>query len=48
MTEPVKPERKPDPSKRKFTCPTCQANAWGKEKLHIWCGDCDKQMKAKT
>jgi hypothetical protein len=31
-------------SKSRFTCPGCQAKAWGKPALHIVCGDCGKTM----
>lgn len=27
-------------TRRKFTCPSCQANLWGKPSLHVICGDC--------
>lgn len=36
--------RKQDKSKVKHTCPSCGVNAWGKEGLHVWCGDCDQQL----
>ena len=28
----------------KFTCPTCQANAWGRASLRLVCGDCNATM----
>lgn len=31
-------------SKTKFTCPACNANAWGKESLLISCADCAEMM----
>lgn len=31
-------------SKIKYTCPTCDANAWGKPALNILCGDCEETM----
>lgn len=33
-------------SKTKYSCPDCQAAAWGKPDLHIVCGDCDIRMEA--
>lgn len=30
-------------NKIKYTCPMCQANAWGKPDLHIACGDCSTE-----
>lgn len=32
-------------SKSKFTCPSCEANAWGKPTLNLICGDCDEEME---
>lgn len=29
-------------TRAKFTCPQCQANAWGKPSLNIICGDCEQ------
>jgi len=38
---------KPRPvSKLKYTCPGCEANAWGKPGLFLRCGDCDVAMVA--
>jgi len=31
-------------SKTKFTCPVCNANAWGKESLLISCAECAEIM----
>jgi hypothetical protein len=31
--------RRRDPSKVKYTCPTCGANAWGKARLALICGN---------
>ncbi len=31
-------------SKVKFTCPDCEANAWGRPGLHLMCGDCETIM----
>lgn len=33
-------------SKTKFTCPGCDANAWGKPELNLVCGDCDETMES--
>jgi hypothetical protein len=30
-------------SKTKYTCPRCNANAWGKPDLHLGCRDCDNE-----
>lgn len=38
------PKPKP-PSKLKYTCPKCKANAWGKPNLEILCGKCSKSRK---
>lgn len=32
-------------SKRKYTCPSCNANAWGKEGLAIVCGECEEAFE---
>lgn len=37
-------EKKPTVSKVKYTCPCCDANAWGKDGLNIGCMDCDEKM----
>ncbi len=42
-TTPEPKEKKPS-SKTKFTCHSCEANAWGKPELRIFCADCDEQM----
>lgn len=34
----------PVKSKVKFTCPSCECNAWGKPTLNLVCGDCDESM----
>lgn len=40
-------EKKPRPnSKVKFTCPGCEASAWGKPTLKIVCGECEEEMEA--
>ncbi|HEY4178391.1 MAG TPA: SprT-like domain-containing protein [Kofleriaceae bacterium] len=33
-------------SKVKYSCPSCDANAWGKPGLHLTCADCDEAMPA--
>ena len=38
--------RKKAASKTKYTCPECDANAWGKPDLNLVCGDCDERMEA--
>jgi hypothetical protein len=40
----AKPKR--PPSKVKFSCPECNANAWGKPSLRIVCEDCEFSMVA--
>lgn len=35
-------------TRAKFTCPNCQANAWGKPTLHLICGDCLQIMTVET
>jgi hypothetical protein len=37
-------KKKPMRSKVKFTCPGCEANAWGKPGLLLRCGECDLPM----
>lgn len=32
-------------SKIKYSCPDCDVNAWGKPKLHIICGECEKRLE---
>lgn len=44
---PAKKETKPS-SKVKYTCPGCEANAWGKPDLHIVCGECEVQLIAES
>jgi ribosomal protein S27E len=29
----------------KFTCPGCEANAWGRSSLNLRCDDCDRPMR---
>ncbi len=38
------PEQKP--TRTKFTCPECGANAWGKASLNLICGDCEVAFEA--
>lgn len=38
--------KKPDMSKVKHTCPSCDARAWAKIGSHLICGDCDAKMVA--
>jgi hypothetical protein len=38
--------KKKSASKTKYTCPSCQLNAWAKPEARLVCGDCDKAMKA--
>ena len=33
-------------SKTRYSCPTCDVNAWGKPGLHIVCGECGERMEA--
>ncbi len=33
-------------SKTRYTCPACQANAWGKPGLSLICGDCEVAFEA--
>ena len=37
---------KKDPSKLKYTCPSCCANVWGKPGLALLCGDCEGERFA--
>lgn len=40
-------ERVKKGSKRvKYTCPTCELNAYGKPDIHIVCGECNETMEA--
>lgn len=32
-------------SKTKYTCPSCDANAWAKPGANLVCGDCDEQLE---
>jgi hypothetical protein len=36
------------PSKVKYTCPGCGANAWGKPDLRLVCGECERSLAAVT
>lgn len=40
----AKAEKKKDPSKTKYTCPQCTANAWAKPGANLICGDCQQKM----
>jgi predicted SprT family Zn-dependent metalloprotease len=31
-------------SKTRYTCPTCETNAWAKPETNLYCGDCQEQM----
>ncbi len=33
-------------SKTRYSCPSCDANAWGEPGLNLRCGDCDEPMDA--
>lgn len=33
-------------SKTKYTCPSCEANAWAKPETNLTCGDCEETMSA--
>jgi len=35
-------------TKTKYTCPVCNLNAWGKNGLHIKCGNCDEILDPET
>lgn len=35
-------------SKTKYTCPDCDAAAWGKPNLYLICGDCECRMEPET
>jgi len=43
-TDDAKVKKPTAASKLKYTCPECDANAWGKPELHITCGDCETRM----
>ncbi len=34
----------PTDTRSKFTCSVCDANAWGKPSLNLFCGDCNRRM----
>ena len=39
----------PDPksaSKTRYTCPSCELNAWAKPGVRLMCGECDEPMAA--
>jgi len=38
--------KKKSASKTRFTCPTCDLNAWAKPGVNLVCGDCDERMEA--
>ena len=37
--------KKKPKSKFKYTCPSCEANIWGKAELNIVCGDCGENFE---
>lgn len=41
----IQPSQKKDPSKIKYSCPSCLINVWGKINLNILCGDCNEIME---
>lgn len=41
----IRDEKAKKSNKVKYTCPGCEANAWGKAGLHIRCGDCDEPLQ---
>ena len=40
--------RKKAASKTKYTCPTCELNAWAKPDVRLICGDCGELMQAEA
>ena len=38
--------KKKSASKTRYTCPTCDSNAWAKPAVNLICGDCDERMEA--
>jgi hypothetical protein len=38
--------KKKSASKTKYTCPTCNVNAWAKPQTALICGDCQEVMQA--
>ena len=38
------PKGKAAPTRAKFTCPSCRAQAWGRPSLKLVCGDCREPM----
>ena len=44
MSYPIPPAQSVKKNKTKFTCPSCECNAWGKPELKLICGDCDEEM----
>lgn len=43
--QPAKAAKVNKSNRIKFTCPTCEVNAWGKPDLSIKCADCDEVME---
>lgn len=41
-----KARKKKAASKTKYTCPSCNTNAWAKPAVNLWCGDCQQPMQA--
>lgn len=33
-------------SKTRYTCPSCELNAWAKPGVRLMCGECDEPMPA--
>lgn len=41
--------KKPKKRRRvKYTCPSCDLNAYGKKDIHLVCGECSEDMEAQT
>jgi hypothetical protein len=38
--------KKKSASKTRYTCPSCQLNAWAKPDVRLVGGDCEEQMQA--
>ena len=37
-----------EPTRKKYSCPDCKVQVWGKPNLNLNCGDCDLQLEDVT
>lgn len=43
---PAKARKAKSASKTRYTCPSCELNAWAKPDVRLICGECDEPLAA--